>query len=150
MEDSRSNQIIIIVLLLALGLFIEVLKGIRHSQIAGSHDQMILDDTDISPFHVSENQMLADRIAAKEHARLNRGMSLMGAPTQKNSYDFSGGRVAMKKGKAKITKKKKTVKLKKKNARGRTQQIPEVEQTAQTSPNNNNSSQPPPPRPEEG
>ncbi len=147
MDDSRSNQIIIITLLLALGLFVEVLKSIRHSRITGSHEQMILDDADISPFHVSENQMLADRIQAGEQARLNRGMHVMGSPAKKQSYDFSGGRVAMKKGKANVTKKKKTVKLAKKtkNARGRMQQVPEMAQTAQINPNDNNSAQPPPP-----
>lgn len=126
MEQSRSTRFILIILILALGLFVEVLKGIRRAHMAGSHQTLILEDADVSPFHISDQQMVADRIAARERAFANRGMHLMGEPAKTQSYDFSGGRVVKSKETAKVTKKKKVTKIKKKKKKKTNNQISEI------------------------
>lgn len=121
MEQSRSNRIVIFALVLAMGLFFEVLNTIRRSESAKPSHGLDFSVADISPFHVSTEQMLADRLAASSHHKI--GMRLSGRPTKFNSYDFSGGNVLAKKAKGKVKIKKKVKKLKKKKpaARGRVQ-----------------------------
>ncbi len=136
MEQSRSTRFILIILILALGLFVEVLKGIRRAHMAGSRQPLILEDADVSPFHISDQQMIADRIAARERAFANRGMHLMGEPAKTQSYDFSGGRVVKSKETAKVTKKKKVTKIKKKPKKTNNQisEIPYQQYNAQATP----------------
>lgn len=123
MEQSQ-NRTMLIVLILALGLFFEVLNGIRRSESANSKREYAIGDATFSPYHVTSHQMLADSLAAR--ARHLIGMRLQGLPTKFNFQKLPKNDVSLKKASGKIIAKKKVTKLKKKKTAARGKK-PEIE-----------------------
>lgn len=121
----RPRNLLILAAILAFGLMIEGLKGLRRGLTKPDADKanISLNNMDVRPFHISDEDMEDDRTRVNSRAQMNHGgFKLAGGPRLPEEYDFSEGHKVAKdaaettKKKADLNKKKK--KRKKKGARG--------------------------------